>query len=248
MRQHIFILFTLLLLAGCSSTPKTSDPSDPYEGFNRAMYTFNDTADRWVIKPVAKGYKAVTPDPVEKGVSNFFSNLGELTVIINDGLQGKGDQMLRDSTRFMVNSTLGVFGIFDVATPFGLPKHNEDFGQTLATWGVGSGPYLVLPLLGPSTVRDTTGFGINALTASYTNFVEHVPTRNSAFALNMVSTRANLLNASSLLDNAALDPYVFLRNSYLQRRNHLIYDGNPPDEMWDEEDEDDDDLDDEDFN
>ncbi|MES2355125.1 MAG: VacJ family lipoprotein [Pseudomonadota bacterium] len=234
----IFTLLAVLTFNGCASVPGKGDPRDPLEDYNRAVYKFNDTVDRAVLKPVAKGYDFVVPDLVKTGVGNVFSNLGELVVIFNDALQGKGEQAVADMGRFIINSTFGMVGLFDIATPAGLPKHNEDFGQTLGKWGVNSGPYFVLPLLGPSTIRDTSAKIVDRQ-LQYPAYVEHVPTRNSAYALDIVNTRSTLLGASNALNEAALDPYVFVRDAYLQRRQRLVYDGNPPkekDDFYDEED------------
>src|SRR3990172_4959432 len=179
---------------------------DPLEGFNRAMYTFNDKLDRYVLKPLAKGYRAITPAPVSKSISNFFSNLHDPAIMLNNLIQGKPKQAASDLGRVLVNSTIGIAGLFDVASKMGLEKHNEDFGQTLAVWGVGDGPYLVLPFFGPSNVRD-----------------------GAALPVETIYRRAQLLHASDILDQAAgQDPYVFVREASRQRRRNLIYDGNPP--------------------
>jgi phospholipid-binding lipoprotein MlaA len=233
-----FVLLPLLVLAlsGCASVPGKGDPRDPLEGYNRAVYKFNDTLDRAVLKPVAKGYDNVVPDLVKTGIHNFFSNLGELVVITNDVLQAKGEQALSDTGRFIINSTFGIVGLFDIATPVGLPKHNEDFGQSLGKWGVGPGPYFVLPFLGPSTVRDALAKPFD-WQLQYPAYVEHVPTRNSAYALEVIDTRASLLGATNVLGEAALDPYIFVRDAYLQRRQGLVYDGSPPKTEEDLEDE-----------
>ncbi len=216
-----FLLLTSLLFVGCASTQST-DPRDPWEGFNRSIFSFNDTAERWVLKPVAKGYTAVTPDPVERGVSNFFSNLLELRNVLNDVLQWKWGQAGNDFGRFLVNSTLGVAGIFDVARHLDLPKSDgEDFGQTLATWGVGSGPYLVLPFLGPSTIRDTVGLPVD-WAADPVSYIDHVPTRNSVRALDFIDRSTLLLEVGGLVSG---DKYIFYREGYLQNRNFLINDG-----------------------
>lgn len=226
------ILFGLLLfgalggIAGCATTG--GNPDDPLEGYNRAMFKFNDGVDRAVIKPVAKGYKAVVPDFARTGVSNFFSNLGDLWIGVNNVLQGKLGEGASDFGRFALNSTVGILGLFDVAGNAGLEKHDEDFGQTLGRWGVGSGAYVVLPFLGPSTVRD----GFSRLAVDWHGdplwYVGNVPTRNELYGVRVVDTRANLLDASRLAEEAALDRYAYLRSAYLQRRRSLVYDGNPP--------------------
>jgi phospholipid-binding lipoprotein MlaA len=221
-------------LAGCATSG--SNPADPLEPFNRAVFGFNDAADEAVIKPVAKGYRAVVPGIVRDGVSNFFSNLEDVWVSVNDVLQGKFQQGFEDFTRFLFNSTFGIAGIFDFASELGLPKHNEDFGQTLGSWGVGSGAYLVLPILGPSTIRD--GFGLLLDTQTDLVFqIDGVPVHNSLYATRAIANRANLLDASSVIEQAALDKYSFVREAWLQRRRNLVYDGNPPREPEEPDDE-----------
>jgi len=226
LRRLVLIPALGLLLGGCA-TVKHHDPQDPFEGFNRAVYTFNNDFDRALLKPVAKGYKKVVPTPARHGVTNFFSNLNDVVVIANDLLQLKLSQACSDAGRVTFNSTFGLLGFIDVATPLGLPKHNEDLGQTLGYWGVGPGPYLVLPFLGPSTVRDTVGlvgdWQIDPVDQAHDRTV-----RYSAIALRAVDTRANLLGATDLLQMAAIDPYTFTREAYLQHRRSLVYDGNPP--------------------
>lgn len=232
-RKSLSLLLLCLAASGCASVQGPSEKKDPFEGFNRAMFKFNDGVDRHLLKPVAKGYEKVMPKPVNEGVSNVFSNLDDVIVIINDLLQLKLSQGLSDLGRITFNSTFGLLGIFDVATPMGLPKHNEDFGQTLGRWGVGSGPYLVLPLLGPSSLRDGPG----TLADWQVDPIAHIDDDNERWgviALKAVDTRAGLLRASRILDTAALDRYTFLRDAYLQRRLNLVYDGNPPESELDE--------------
>ena len=224
-------LFAIFLLGGCATASK----NDPLEPVNRGIYQFNDSVDRAVLKPVAQGYKDVVPDIVRTGISNFFSNLDDVLVLLNDLLQFKLPQAASDFSRLGWNSTVGIAGLIDVATPMGLDKHDEDFGQTLGYWGVGNGPYLVLPFLGPSTVRDTAGLAVDAKADVVYN-ADDVPTRNTAVGVKAVSTRANYLGAENVLQEAAIDPYVFLREAYLQRRRTLIHDGNSmPDEEDDED-------------
>ncbi len=238
-KSRFYLLLMLVwfpLLSGCATLEGPPDPDDPFERYNRAMYQFNDSLDRAVLKPVAEGYVKVTPKPVRNGITNFFSNLDDVIVVINDVLQLKLLQAASDLTRFVVNSTLGIVGIFDVATPMGLPKHNEDFGQTLGRWGVGSGPYLVLPYFGPSSPRDGLGLYVDLAEFSLIwNEIDDVATRNTLVAINVVNTRAGLLNASSILDVAALDPYIFTRDAWKQRRLYQVYDGDPPEEAFDDE-------------
>lgn len=201
---------------------------DPLEGFNRAMYTFNDKLDKYALKPLAKGYRAITPAPVRKSVANFFSNLHDPMVMLNNFLQGKPGQAASDLSRFMFNSSFGVFGLFDVSTKMGLPKHDEDFGQTLAVWGVGDGPYLVLPLFGPSNMRDAPALAVDWETYP-PNHLKDSGTRDKLFVVEVIDKRSQLLEASDILAQAAgQDPYVFVREAYRQRRRNLIYDGNPP--------------------
>ncbi|MEP7156895.1 MAG: VacJ family lipoprotein [Betaproteobacteria bacterium] len=219
------------LLSGCASTG--APPADPLEGLNRGTYAVNDALDRAILKPVAKGYETVTPQFVRSGVRNVFTNLGDVSVAVNNLLQGKPAEAASDAGRFLVNSTVGVLGLFDVASPMGLEKHDEDFGQTLGKWGVGTGPYLVIPLLGPSTLRDVTGRGVDSQ-LGWARQVDHIPTRNSVTGLELVDVRASLLGAGDSLDEAALDKYQFLRDAYLQRRLRAVYDGKAPQEKLDQ--------------
>jgi phospholipid-binding lipoprotein MlaA len=221
-------------LAGCATSG--GNPADPFEPFNRVVFSFNDAADRAVIKPVARAYRGVLPGIVRTGVSNFFSNLEDIWISVNDMLQGKFQEGVDDFGRVLFNSTFGIAGIFDFASELGLQKHNEDFGQTLGSWGVGSGAYLVLPILGPSTIRD--GFGLLLDTQADLVFrIDGVPVHNSLYGTRAISNRANLLDASSVIDTAALDKYSFVRDAWLQRRRNLVYDGNPPREREEPDDE-----------
>ena len=213
-----------VLLGGCATN---GDPRDPFEPVNRGIYTFNDTVDKAVTKPIAQGYKAVLPSPVRTGVSNFFSNIDDIFVTANNLLQFKFHDAASDFTRLLANSTLGIGGLFDVASGFGLPKHNEDLGQTFGVWGIGDGPFLMVPLLGPSNVRDAIGSAVQTYADPIWN-LNNVAVRNSLAGLRVVNSRANLLSAEKVLDEAALDPYTFLRDSYIQQRRSLVYDGNPP--------------------
>jgi phospholipid-binding lipoprotein MlaA len=217
-------LLVSLLMAGCATT---RDNPDPWEPLNRKTYAFNDVLDRNVMKPVAQGYQKVTPAFVQEGVNNFFDNLDDVATSLNNFLQGKPRQGLSDAGRFLANSILGVFGLWDVATPMGLEKHYEDFGQTLGVWGVPAGPYLVLPLLGPSTARDAPARAVDPAWY-YANKVDPERLYWSLWGLEKVRTRANLLKAESVLDQAALDKYTFIRDAWLQRRRSQVYDGNPP--------------------
>jgi len=226
--KSLLLTFTIAATtASCASVNGPSPDYDPFESYNRAMFSFNDTLDENIVKPVAAAYKDYVPSPVRSGISNFFNNLGDILVVLNDLLQGKFAQAGHDTLRFFVNTTFGLFGLFDVATYMELPKHHEDFGQTLAVWGVNDGPYLVLPFLGPSTLRDTAGLVVDAQ-ADPIYEISDSEARLGTIALKAVDTRADLLGASKILDQAAFDRYAFLRDAYLQRRKHLIHDGNPP--------------------
>src|SRR5882672_6397553 len=222
------------MLAGCATSGR--NPADPLEPLNRVVFSFNDTADKAVIKPVARAYRAVLPGIVRTGVSNFFSNLEDVWISVNDVLQGKFQQGVEDFTRVLFNSTFGIAGVFDFASDVGLQKHNEDFGQTLGWWGVGSGPYLVLPILGPSTVRDGFGFLVDTQ-ADLVWRVENVPARNTTVGVRVVARRAELLDATSVIEQAALDKYSFVREAWLQRRRNLVHDGDPPREREEPDDE-----------
>jgi len=207
---------------------------DPFESFNRSVYAFNDTLDRAVLKPVAQGYSAVTPSPVKTMVNNFFSNLDDVVVTVNDLLQFKFNQAVHDGSRVIFNTTFGIFGLFNITDR--LEKHNEDFGQTLGYWGVPSGPYLVLPFLGPSSVRDGTGIYVDSYSSVISN-TNDVPVRNSTWAAKGVVTRAGLLDQEKVLDEAIIDRYSFIRDAYLMRRQSLVYDGSPPRVRYEDEDE-----------
>ncbi|MQA22750.1 MlaA family lipoprotein [Rugamonas rivuli] len=224
LRRAALALGVTVLLAGCAGP----NPRDPYEGFNRAMFSFNDTVDTYALKPAATAYRNVLPNFVQTGVNNFFGNLADAWTGVNNLLQGKGEAGMSDVTRFALNSTLGIVGLFDIASEAGLQKHKEDFGQTLGTWGVPSGPYLMLPLLGPSTVRDTVALPLD-IKGDIWGYKEPVYIRNSGTALRAVDQRSNLLNATSLLEDAALDRYEFIRDGFLQRRESQIHpDGDEP--------------------
>lgn len=229
------VLFSLLLaslaLGGCASTGH--NPKDPFESFNRSMYQFNDT----VVKPVAKGYNAVVPTAGKIILSNVFSNLNDVIVAANDLLQLKVVQAVSDTGRIVVNTTVGLYGMADIATMVGLKKHNEDFGLTLGYWGISSGPYLVLPVLGPSSVRDSVGLYVDSRT-SMLRKIKNVDARNDAYVVDYLGQYAALLDQENLLNEAAIDRYAFMRDAYLQHRQSLLYDGNPPREKYDDEEED----------
>ena len=210
----------LALLQGCATGPQ-ANPTDPLEPFNRSVYSFNEGLDRAVLKPVATAYQNITPSPVRTGVTNFFENISDVWSMVNNVLQAKPAQAADSLFRVTTNTLWGVGGIFDVATELKIPKHKEDFGQTLGTWGLGSGPYVVLPLFGPSSMRDTAGLVVD-MQGDLVSQSSNVPARNSLKTLNLVDTRASLLRAGDLLDQAALDKYAFTRDAYLQRRKSLI--------------------------
>ena len=225
----IILSAIIALLLNSVNIAKADENDDPLEPINRAIFEFNEVVDDNILEPVAKGYKYVTPDPVEKGISNFFSNLGEMNTIANDLLQLKFQQAAKDSLRFVVNSTIGVLGIFDVATPLGLSKNKEDFGQTLGFWGVPNGPYLVLPFLGPSSFRDAPGTFVDYEMSPMEQL--HHEERQTLRLINIVETRAKLLRATKILDAAAKDKYIFIRESYLQKRESLVRDGENEEEF-----------------
>ena len=208
----------------------TYDPKDPLQAYNRVMFAFNERADQYALKPVAKAYRFITPKPVQFVVGNFFSNLGDLWTGFNNLLQGKGKAAASDTARFFVNSTLGFLGLADVATEMGLEKHNEDFGQTLGWWGVPSGPYFVIPLLGPSTIRDAASRPVDTYGQPYMWQDGHDALKWSLWTVDKVHTRASLLDAEGALNDAALDKYTLMRDGWLARRRNQVYDGDPPDE------------------
>ena len=208
----------------------TYDPKDPLQAYNRVMFAFNEKADQYALKPVAKAYRFITPKPVQFVVGNFFSNLGDLWTGFNNLLQGKGKAAASDTARFFVNSTLGFLGFADVATELGLEKHNEDFGQTLGWWGVPSGPYFVIPLLGPSTIRDAASRPVDTYGQPYMWQDGHDALKWSLWTVDKVHTRASLLDAENALNDAALDKYTLMRDGWLARRRNQVYDGDPPDE------------------
>lgn len=233
---RLLLLFASLLLTGCSSFgfSKYAQQKDPLESFNRGVYVFNDTLDKAVLKPVAQGYSAVTPTPVKNMVNNFFSNLDDVVVTFNDLLQFKFRQAASDGSRVLFNSTFGIFGLFNVTDR--LEKHNEDFGQTLGYWGVPSGPYLMLPFFGPSSMRDGPGLYADSF-VSVIGRTKNMSARNRDWLAEGVNTRAGLLEGEKVLDEAVIDRYSFIRDAYLQRRQSLVYDGNPPKQKFNDDDE-----------
>jgi phospholipid-binding lipoprotein MlaA len=214
-----------LLMAGCATTG--SDPRDPWEGLNRKTFAFNDAVDRAILKPVAQGYEKVTPAFVREGVNDFFANLDDVGTSINNFLQGKWREGGSDAGRVVVNTVFGVFGLWDVATPLGLEKHDEDFGQTLGWWGVPSGPYLVIPLLGPSSARDAPAKIVDPQWY-WPRLIDNDRVYWSLWTFDKVRQRANLLKAESIVEQAALDRYTFIRDAWIQRRRNQVFDGHPP--------------------
>ncbi|MDB5785274.1 VacJ family lipoprotein [Caballeronia mineralivorans] len=214
------VMVAVAMLAGCA-TVTTPTKGDPFESYNRTMFTINDKIDQVALKPLAKGYVYVTPQPVRDSVTNFFGNIGDIYTAANNLVQLKIADGVSDIMRVVMNSIFGVAGLFDVASVAGLPKHTQDFGLTLGHYGVPAGPYVVLPLLGPSTVRDTAGTVVDYF-GSVTSYVDPAWFRTTLFGVQLINTRANLLGAGDVLSGAALDKYSFVRNAYLQRRQYLI--------------------------
>ena len=227
-RINAALMALVLLCAGCATGPN-ANPKDPLEPMNRSISTFNDTLDDNVLKPVATGYRDYTPQLVQTGIGNFFRNLADVFSTVNNGLQLKGRETAESLMRVVVNTTLGIYGIFDVATEIGLQRHPEDLGQTLGYWGVPDGPYVVLPVFGPSTLRDTSVLPLE-LSTDLVSKHDDIAERNVAMAARIVDKRASLLKTSDLLTGAAIDKYSFTRDSYLQFRRNQVYDGNPPDD------------------
>jgi len=217
--RHLVLALLLAAMAGGCATSNT--PSDPLEGMNRAIFSFNDGFDKVLLKPVATGYKTVVPEPARQCVGNVFSNVNDIFVSINSLLQGKVGDAVSDACRVLVNTTVGIAGCFDVASKMGLEKHSRDFGQTMGKWGFTPGPYLVLPIFGPSNFRDGIGSAINGYLDPVWK-ISHVPTRNVVASVRAVNTRADLLSAGDVLEEAALDKYSFVRDAYLQRRQNKV--------------------------
>jgi phospholipid-binding lipoprotein MlaA len=238
-RQIFCTLLISNMLYGCSTTPSThADHKDPWESWNRDVHSFNTDVDEAILKPVAKGYKEAVPNPVDESITNVFSNINDIGVFINDFLQLKFVQGGMDVSRFLVNTTAGVAGIFDVAKMIDLPKHDEDFGQTLGFWGVPSGSYTVLPFLGSSTPRDAVGLLGDALLnpLTYVSFFGGFAANAStaaATAVDVTDTRSDLMSSEKIVNEASVDRYDFVKNAYLQRREYLIHDGNPPEDADD---------------
>ena len=221
------ILLVSIFSVACSSVQGPKNEHDPLESYNRAVFEFNEGFYDYVLDPVTRGYQTVTPDFIETGVSNFFSHLGDVTVMVNDLLQFKIKQFVEDFMRFVYNTFFGLLGTIDVASHMGLPKHHEDFGQTLAVWGVGQGPYFMVPILGPKTIRSTTGMVVDWQYAPV-NEIKDDEARYATIGLYAIDARAGTLKASKIVEQASFDKYAFIRDAYLQHRNNLVHDGNPP--------------------
>lgn len=224
------VLAAVVWLAGCAAAPSKVDPLEP---MNRVLYQIHDVADTAVLKPVAETYVAVIPSLVRTGVSNLFQNIDDLFSALNGMLQGKPDKAGTDFARVMLNTGFGLGGIFDLASQVGMERGNEDFGQTFGVWGFPQGPYLFIPLIGPSSFRDGTGLVVRTALGPI-GYIEEEAVRYSLYVLYGVDTRARLLETTTLVEQAALDKYVFIRNAYLQRRRYLVYDGKPPPETEEE--------------
>ena len=229
--NRLVLLLAVLAVSGCATSPD-ADPRDPLEPMNRAVYKFNDTFDEAIAKPVATVYRDLLHVEIRSRVSNFFSNIQDIFIGVNNLLQGKLQDGVEDWARFAFNSTIGLAGIHDVASDMGIEKHNEDFGQTFGRWGAGPGPYLILPFLGSSTLRDAGGTAVDWYVAPLQH-ARPIALRNTLYGVYLINTRAELIEAGNILEQAALDRYVFQRDAYLQRRRSLIYDGSPPRERND---------------
>lgn len=220
----IVVICLVLNTAACARLGSRGDPRDPFEGFNRSVYSFNEAVDKTLMNRIAHLYQTITPDFLDQGISNFFSNVNDVVVIVNDFLQVKISQAVSDIARVVFNSSLGIGGLFDVSTGMGFPKHNEDFGQTLAKWGFGSGPYLVIPFLGPSDVRDGVGYLVTTTYVSPFAYINDTETYAGLMTLNYVDFKADLLSAQKLIGETAIDKYAFTKNAFFELRDNLIND------------------------
>ncbi len=225
-RMAALAAVTVLALQGCA-TVQSADARDPWESMNRSVYNFNDTLDAYALKPVAQAYVAVLPSPIRTGIHNFLGNLGDVWSMANSAMQLKGQATAETFMRISVNTIFGLAGVLDVATEMRLEKRKEDFGQTLGYWGVKPGPYVMLPLLGPSTLRDALGTPLDIKGNAVQQF-DDAATRNVLTATGVIDTRSGLIQTVDVVKGAALDPYSFVRDAYLQKRQNDIYDGNPP--------------------
>lgn len=215
-------VLVFLLLSGCASM-NTADPRDPFEAANRSVYSFNEFMDKHLFDNISHVYQDITPDVIDRGITNMFSNIRDISVIANDLMQFKLGQAFSDVMRVLFNSTIGILGFFDASSHIGFPKHYEDFGQTLAYWGVGPGPYLVLPFLGPTTVRDGIGYGVDSM-INPVNYIGTDVSSAGLMSLNYVDFKADLLSTGKLIAEAALDKYEFVKNAYLERRENMVHD------------------------
>ena len=220
-----------MLLGGCATTQSKIDPFEPW---NRTMFEVNDVVDGKIVKPVAEAYVKYTPEPIRTGISNFFGNIEDLFVGINNVLEGDGNRAGDDFGRVLLNTTFGLGGIFDLASMMGIERHTQDFGITFGKWGIAPGPYFFVPLFGPTTLRDGTGTAIRAYLGPTTYIFTNVPLRNTIWGIGAVDMRANMLGTESIVDQAALDRYRFIRNAYLRARRYQVYDGKPPPEEDDD--------------
>ncbi len=225
----LLIICSIAFSSGCATLDGPPNPDDPLERYNRAMFSFNETMDKAIVKPVAKGYNWIMPNALNTGVTNFFSNVDDVVVFFNSLLQLKFQEAVSTSARIVWNTTVGLLGFIDVATHMDLPKYNEDFGQTLAFWGVDSGPYFVLPFLGPSTVRDGLSVPVDWFLFDPVFQDKELKVTLSLLVVRYTDKRADLISATDIIDETAPDKYAYIRDAYLQRRNYLIHDGNPPD-------------------
>lgn len=233
--HYCLLIISIVLSSGCATIEGPPNPDDPLERYNRAMYEFNDTVDKYAIKPAAQGYNFIMPSFASKGVSNFFNNIDDIVVFFNQLLQFKFSEAAATSARFVFNTTFGLLGLIDFATDMDLPKQNEDFGQTLAVWGFDRGPFIVLPFIGPSTIRDTAGLAVDW--TYFDPIFKRQTLEQSLVTLTIkyIDIRAGLLKASNILEDTVPDRYAFVRDAWLQRREYLIYDGNPPQEFNEDE-------------
>jgi phospholipid-binding lipoprotein MlaA len=233
--KTIFLVIISFAVVGCASIPEgeVRSPKDPWEAMNRTTFEFNEKLDKFAIRPATEGYVFIMPTPVRDGISNMISNVLDVPTAVNDLLQGKPKDSLDDLSRVFVNSTLGVAGIFDVASAGGMEKRREDFGQTFATWGFESGPYIVLPLFGASSVRDAVGLGVDILTDPLFQGIKQKTLSNAITAIRFMDVRAKFLEAGDLLDGIVIDKYTFTRDTYFQRRRSLVDEGEVPTYIYD---------------
>jgi phospholipid-binding lipoprotein MlaA len=227
----VALMAATMLLGGCATTQSKVDPFEPW---NRAMFEVNDVVDGKIAKPIAEAYVKYTPELIRNGISNFFGNIEDLFVGINNVLEGNGNRAGDDFGRVLLNSTFGLGGMFDLASMIGIERHTQDFGITFGKWGIPQGPYFFVPLIGPTTLRDGTGTAIRAYLGPTTYIFTYVPLRNVVYGIGAVDLRANMLGTTSMVDQAALDRYRFIRNAYLRARRYQVFDGKPPPEEEDE--------------